>query len=345
MAQSSPSASPTIAGSKPAGLVGRWLAAGVFAAAATIALMSGTKIHYGMAYLILPEMGSLAYGVFTHPGGAWARAPLQLVLMPSLVAIVGTLIARNLPYGYVSILLAVGLGILVLRSCRSPIAPAISCGLLPVVFDLKDWWYPINVLTTTLVLMLALSIWQRLPAVAARSCSLGPKPPRPAPGHNAREPVIPGLIGLAVFLVLAVSLVKATDLRLLLVPPLGVLAVEMFKHPRTVPWANRPLWLIPLVCCLSAGVGVAAFEMLPLGPLVAATAICGTGVILWAFRIYLPPAVAISMLPLVMTGAPPTIFFPLWVGLGVAFFTLCIAAYRHLIERRLPTERSWHRQE
>ena len=331
------SPSTGIKSANPALLSGWRLALAMLAAAGVIGCSSGIKIALHVNQFILPEMGALAYGVFTRPGGAWARAPLHVTLIPGVVAVIGTLVARHIPYGYWSVLLTVSGGISVLRLCRSPIAPAISCGLLPVIFGITDWWYPVNVVTTTVMLAIAASLWQRLPCIASRSFLKVESLESQQQSEEKREPNILGIVACGVFLVLAVTLVKITGLRMLLAPPIGVLAVEMFRYPWTAPWAKRPLWLPPIACFLSASIGLAAFNFLPMGPLVGATGIVGTGLILWMLKIYLPPAVAVSMLPLVMIDSPPTLYFPLWIAFGVGFFCLCIAAYRRVIDIFFPS--------
>lgn len=48
------------------------------------------------------------------------------------------------PYGFASMLLIVSAAVILVKLLQSPIAPAISAGVLPVVLGLKSWWYPIK---------------------------------------------------------------------------------------------------------------------------------------------------------------------------------------------------------
>jgi hypothetical protein len=50
-------------------------------------------------------------------------------------------------------------------------------------------------------------------------------------------------------------LAKATGWRLILFPPLVVIAFEMFAHARVCPWARRP-FALPVACVLCATAGV-----------------------------------------------------------------------------------------
>ncbi|EQD43933.1 conserved hypothetical protein, membrane, partial [mine drainage metagenome] len=67
----------------------------------------------GYFYILFPELGALGHDILKRPRGAWARAPLMLVLTPLATAGVGTLITRHLPYGLMSVLLDVCFSVLV----------------------------------------------------------------------------------------------------------------------------------------------------------------------------------------------------------------------------------------
>ena len=125
-------------------------------------MIAGIATATGAFYVMFPELGALSHDVFTRPRGTWARSPLMLAITPFLTAVIGIVFTRALPYGFVSVLLTVGSSIALIMLLRSPIAPAISAGLLPLVLGVKSWWYPPGVLLGT-VLLSALSIlWERL---------------------------------------------------------------------------------------------------------------------------------------------------------------------------------------
>jgi hypothetical protein len=72
----------------------RWLTAP--ATAAYIAVIALIAQATGLDYVLFPELGALAQDVLQRPHGTWARAPVMLVLTPSLTAVVGTLLTQNL---------------------------------------------------------------------------------------------------------------------------------------------------------------------------------------------------------------------------------------------------------
>jgi hypothetical protein len=82
----------------------------------------------------------------------WAGSPLLLAITPVLAGAIGIFFTRSLPYGYLSVLLTVSGAVAVILALKSPIAPAISAGLLPLVLGVNSWWYPPGVLLGTLLL-------------------------------------------------------------------------------------------------------------------------------------------------------------------------------------------------
>jgi hypothetical protein len=111
---------------------------------------------------LFPELGALSHDVFTRPRGTWASAPLLLAVTPVLTGVIGIFFTRALPYGYLSVLLTAGGAVALIFLVKSPIAPAISAGLLPLVLGVKSWWYPPGVLLGTVLLVVLSLLWKRL---------------------------------------------------------------------------------------------------------------------------------------------------------------------------------------
>ena len=75
----------------------RWAAE--LAALAYIGLIATVATLTGATYILFPELGALSHDVFNRPSGRWARSHLLLSVTPTLTAVVGTVITRNLPLG------------------------------------------------------------------------------------------------------------------------------------------------------------------------------------------------------------------------------------------------------
>lgn len=300
-----------------------------------IALIAEIASATGAFYVLFPELGALAHDVFTRPRGTWARSLLMLAITPFLTALIGIVFTRALPYGYLSVLLTVGSSVGLIMLLGSPIAPAISAGLLPLVLGVKSWWYPPGVLLGT-VLLAALSIlWQRL--------SIAQNWLEPITAADVVDETLEQnpatswwLIALMLFVAMAVLVVKLTGLRFVLFPPLVVIGFEMFGHTAICPWAKRPMFL-PAACFLTAAGGLLFWNLLGVGPLaVGCSMACGMAV-LRLFDLHVPPALAVALLPFVMDH--PTIAYPISVGIGTTLMTLWFLLYQSFFRRY---EREYH---
>ena len=287
-------------------------------------LAAATQAHY----ILFPELGALAHDVIKRPHGTWAKAPGMLVLTPLLTGLVGTILVRNMGSGIVPILLAAGAAILIIRILKSPIAPAISAGVLPISLHITSWYYPASLLVG-LVLLAAISlVWPRIvpPPQVRTAVEVADDITEEAPRTYS------WFAFFAVFLVGTAVLAEVTGWRLILFPPLIVIAFEMFAHADVCPWARKPL-LLPAACTLSALIGVAlvaAFGVTPLA--VMASAACGI-LILRVFDLHVPPALAVSLLPFVIPAVDYR--FAASVGIGTSSLTMLFLAWHRLRRTRL----------
>lgn len=80
----------------------------------------------GVSLLPFPELGALAFDIFTRPAAVWAQAPLMVVATPAAAAVVGTLVTKSLAYGIGSVALCIAGALIIIRLLRSPVAPALS---------------------------------------------------------------------------------------------------------------------------------------------------------------------------------------------------------------------------
>lgn len=325
LSEAPPSFASLAAGAPCFSLSGVCLLAAMFLAILFIAGIAATSVATGAYYLLFPELGALAQDVLTRPRGIWSNAPVLLVVTPSAAAVWGLLVARHSSYGYLSVVVAVGGTVALVELLHSPIVPAISAALLPVVFAEKSWWYPPAVLLGTTTLALVSAAWNCSPMVS-RSSTAFPQGNIPRLSELSRRAY--AYVGLAVFLILAVKCVSLTGFRFLLFPPLAVLGFEMFRHPRTCAWARRPL-LMPLACFLTSGGGLLFAKLWGLGPLAAACGMAWGFLVLHILRVHIPPAMAVTLIPLIMTR--PGVTYPIAVALGTLLLTFCFLIYRQLI--------------
>jgi hypothetical protein len=302
----------------------RWTRLGGEMLAVTfIAIIAAIANATGAWYVLFPELGALSHDVFTRPRGAWASAPVLLALTPALTGVIGILCSRALPYGYASVMLTVCGSIAVIVALKSPIAPAISAGLLPLVLGIKSWWYPPGILLGTVLLPLISLVWKRTiwhkAAYRPTAGDLVDDAVEFAPGGCWWLPALIGFVGGAIFFV------KLSGLRFILFPPLVVIGFEMFGHSAVCPWARRPMRL-PVACFLAALGGLLLRNWLGVEPSAAALSMTWGILVLRGLDLHVPPALAVALLPLVMDS--PTIAYPLSVGAGTLLMTLWFLVYQ-----------------
>jgi hypothetical protein len=200
----------------------------------------------------------------------------------------------------------------VIAVLRSPIAPAISAGLLPLVLGVQSWWYPPGILFGSALLAPVSVRWKRYLLGAA------PTAPPPAPNGEAADSessrsTIRWIVAVLVFVTIGVFFVKITDMRFVLFPPLVVIVYEMLRDPAGCAWAGG-LVRLPIVCFLSAAGGLLSHNAIANAPLAAILSMAIGVAVLRVFRLHVPPALAVALLPMVMTH--PTVAYPLAVGIG-----------------------------
>jgi len=305
------------------------------ATAAYIGLIALIAWTSGYVYILFPELGALGHDILQRPRGTWAGAPVMLMGTPLLTAVAGTLITRHLPYGMPAVLLDVGFSVLAIRTLQSPIAPALSAGLLPLTLGIRSFWYPPALLIGTGVLAGIAVLRKRW---APASAPLGQSVEDRVDDAVERAPAglswVPFFV---LFLLLAVAVGDLTGWRLVLFPPLVVIGFEAFAHTTLCPWARRPVAL-GLACGLTACIGVACVKLLGVDPLGAMCSILMSAFIVRILDLHVPPALAVGLLPFVM--AHPNFQFPLAVMLGTAIETALFLLWRRLVRlahaRRVP---------
>jgi hypothetical protein len=285
----------------------------------------------GIYLLLFPELAALSHDVLTRPQGKWASQPWRIVFTPTLTAIVGLFVTRHTGFGAIPIALVVTASLFIIKLLRSAIGPAISAGALPMVLNEKSWTYPAAIFVGLVGLAATLWIWRRYGPSLDTSCYETANDSRVIDALETYPHDRFWVITLLTFVLLLGVPAQLTGLRFILFPPLIVMAYELFGHPEVPGWMARPA-LFPFVCVLTATIGVLArhsFRESFVGVML--TTVCSVA-ILRAFKLHMPPALAVGLLPFVM--AAPNFWYPISVSMGTIALTVCFCG-RGSIRRSL----------
>ena len=294
-----------------------------------MALVVAAANGFHLFYILFPELGALVSDVLLRPGGKWAREPWKLVCTPVIGGAIGIVICRYMPYGVVSILTATVLCIGVVFDLKSAVAPAISAGVLPIVLGVTSWLYPACILGSLLILTGILLIWKRIPP----GLLLMPIRDPDAKAIDVLESRPKGwrwLVALLLFVGVLGLAAQLSGWRFILFPPLIVMAYEMLGHPETCPWAKQP-YTFPVVCTATAFVGLEADVGLGVTPWAAALVVVFGCIALRIVRLRMPPAIAIGLIPFVLTT--PSLKYPISVAIGTCALTLWFLLFRFLVPK------------
>ena len=272
----------------------------------------------GIYLLLFPELAALSHDVLTRPRGKWASQPWRMILTPTLAAVAGLFITRHARYGTIAMAVIVLITLFIIKVLKSAIAPALSAGVLPMVLDEKSWMYPLAIFAGLVGLIAVLRIWQRFGRFMDVSGGDDDSKLIDAFEMYPRDRFWAVTL-LAFVLVLGVP-AQLTGLRFILFPPLIVMAYEIFGHPEVPSWMARPA-LFPVVCLLTASVGVVmcrSFASNVVG--VVLTMLCSIA-ILRIFKVHMPPALAVGLLPFIIPA--PTLWYAVSVGIGTVALMVC----------------------
>jgi hypothetical protein len=112
----------------------------------------------GQRELLFPEGVALAFGVWVLRRPDWCESAIRLVLAPVLCALGGTVATILIPQRVLAELAALTFAGVILFALPSRIGPALSAAVLPAVFGVHSWSYPLAVLAIAAVVLAGLLV-------------------------------------------------------------------------------------------------------------------------------------------------------------------------------------------
>jgi HPP family len=270
----------------------RWLTAALplVVVVPMLALASALGTHE----IIFPEGAALAMGIWALGMPGWSASRWRVAVLPPAFALAGVLLLRLDWSLTATAILAVTLGLLALQALGTRLAPALSAAVLPIVFDVQAWGYPLAVLAVSLVV-----------AAAMR--------PGPAPAERYGWRVVGGIWLVVVGWILAGGELLGLS-SVALTPPLFVAALEWLGRGSLALGDGLRRWVVLVFAGLAGSV---AAEVVPVAWVAGMLAVIATLAVMALLATPVPPALAIALIPLILDGSDP-LSFTLAIAAGTA---------------------------
>jgi hypothetical protein len=235
--------------------------------------------------ILFPEASALAVGCWVFKEERWNRNLQHICLMPTLSASLA-IVLNNCPISlFMKESLALVLVVTALHFLKSLIGPSISAAILPLVLGIHSWDYVLSVFVLTFVVMVG--------AIKNRTRNI-----HPINKQSTRK------VAYSFFIVLFILFCYLLKLEIGIIPPLLVVTYEWFsKAEINRLFISKQITLLAL-CAL---VGAGCHQIFPhLTLLVGLVSVLTTLLFMHILGVKIPPAFAISLLPLIIGD------FPVW---------------------------------
>jgi len=273
----------------------------------------------GVHAIIFPEGAALVMGVSVLRLPGWAASRLHVATLPPLCALAGTLLVRAHQPAWAAAILGAAVALLVLHSADSRLAPSVSAAVLPIVFGVDDWSYPVAVLVICLVIAGAMPWTTRL-----RPASAPPPLPADRPGRYPWAVAAAGLGAITAWILLGGELLALPVAAL--APPLFVSALEWLAQGACTLRRGLRRWLL-LVCAGFAG--AVAEQLVAVDWIAGGLALAAALGLMWLLATPHPPALAIALIPQILGDADP-LAYAAAIGAGAGALYLAMLALDRL---------------
>jgi len=244
---------------------------------------------------VVPWVVSAVFGLAVLRRPDWSIPRVRLVAAPVIGSVLGLAVTQLVPALSVpgAALAAALLGLIVLQLARCPVGPFLSAPVLPVLADIRSWWYPVVVLGSASLLA----------ALAT---------PGAAPRWKARTVAVHGGT-------VTVWLALATVARLPVAAFAAPLLVSCLEFVRSGASSARLAVLRWVLVTATACEAVLCRASIPLGWLACLAAVGLATVLVHLLGDPHPPALALAATPFVVPTDPVTLVAAVAVGAAALY--------------------------
>lgn len=125
-----------------------------------LGLIEVVAVQTELRLLLFPSLASFAYLLFTRPVGShatWRGA----VVGPTVGASIGSVGTALFEPGFLGVLVVAFVAMVAMRLMHVTSAPVLAVAILPLVFQVHGFEFPISILLATTALFLVFLVWRR----------------------------------------------------------------------------------------------------------------------------------------------------------------------------------------
>lgn len=274
-----------------------------------VALMIGAAEISGEKEIIFPEVTAITVGMLISPNRAWRVSRIRVLILISICSILGLLISLYSPLP-LWINMAVGylICLIILSLSGTGFAPLISATVLPIMLGTKSIIYPISAILLTLIILLF--------DLTLEKCGVKDK--------YKFEPKNIEFDGILSKFVLGATCIYAAlkfDAQICVAPPLLVAFTELMNVGNKA--IKKPFSTVLLItaCAVAGAVSRYLISIKLTLPLLLSAIIATVLMIILinVFKMYLPPAGALTILPMLIPENS-LLLYPVYVFVGICVF-------------------------
>ena len=278
-----------------------------------VAIMIGGAEFFHEREIIFPEVAAIAVGLFLAPKISWQVSKIRIFILISICAVIGLLISLLVPLPlWMKMALAFIVGQFILLFSRTSFAPLISAIVLPVLLGTESIVYPISAVILTGI-VLGLSFLLEKFHIKEKENYL----PLPLPQkRDYIEMLIRTLIAM-VCIYFAIHF----KFTFAVAPPMLVAFTEFTKSECKARKTPMKTVSLIFVCALAGSICRYVFTV-HFGLFLAFSAVMATVILIFLlkwFKMYLPPAGALTILPMLIPQKD-LLVYPFEVLVGISIF-------------------------
>lgn len=278
-----------------------------------IAIMVGASEVLGEKEIIFPEITAIAIGLFIAPHRSWQVNKARILILISICSVLGLMISLFVPLPlWLKMSIAFIICQFIFIFSKTSFAPMISAAILPVMLGTKSIIYPVAAITLTALILLGSILLEKLKFKEYEAYI-----PQPLPEKKDYYDLILRALVAGICIALAINL----NFDFAVAPPVLVAFTEFSR--RSCKARQKPIKSILIIfLCALTGTICRYFLSVQLGLPLTFSAVTATIImlaILHLFKMYLPPAGALTTLAMLIPQEK-LFLYPIEILAGVSVF-------------------------